>query len=109
MHEAFAQSDVVVGSHSTGVIEALMSLKPPIFFSTAKWGDYFEVKQFNSIYHIFANTPEELVNYARESKNISKNSLRDLQNMYFGDPYRNGGKWVVDQLESALRSGRITK
>ncbi len=109
MHEAFTQCDVVVGSHSTGVLEALMCLRPPIFFNTNKWGDYFELKSFALSSGLFAENPDELINYVRSSQNFSREALKDLQEIFFGDPYKNGGKWVVDQLEEALSKGFITK
>ena len=40
---------------------------------------------------------------------VSKEDLKKLQEKYFGDPYKNGSKWVVDQLEDALLKGRMTK
>ena len=109
MHEAFAQCDVVVGSHSTGVLEALMCLRPPIFFNTDKWGDYFELKSLSLPCNLFADNPTELINYIKESINISPDVLKRLQKMFFGNPYKNGCKWVVDQLEDVLSNGCITK
>ncbi|MCH8986769.1 hypothetical protein IIA94_01225, partial [Patescibacteria group bacterium] len=40
IQEAIQNADVVVGCHSTGVLEALLQLKVPVFLRTQKWGDY---------------------------------------------------------------------
>ena len=98
MHEAIAQCDVTVGSYSTGVLEALLQLKPFVFFRTGKWGDYFELKSSDYRYHFFAENPNELIDYIRKSREIPREVLMELREKYFGDPYKNGSKWVVDQV-----------
>ena len=103
MNEAVARCDVVVGSHSTAVLESLLQLKPPIFYDTGKWGDYFELKSFNSKYSFIAETPQELLGLVRGSKNIPQAILKELQNKFFGDPYMNGSAWVVDELEKRIK------
>jgi len=95
--QAAAQSDVVVGSHSSAVLEALLQLKPIVFFWTNKWGDYFDIKILDKESRFFANNPEELVDYIRKSRNMPKQVLRQLQERFFGNPHQNGGKWVVEQ------------
>jgi len=101
MREAIPQSDVVVGSHSTAVLESLLHLKPFIFFWTNKWGDYFEIKSLNQG-HFFAKNPKELVDCVRNSVYASEDKLKKLQNRFFGNPYQNGSKWVVEQAEKFL-------
>src|ERR1035437_3080740 len=103
MHDAIAQCDVVIGSYSTGVLEAPLLLKPFIFFQTKKWGDYFELKSFDSRYCFFAENPQELIELVRKSKTIPKETLEKLQRRFFGDPYINGSKWVVEQVEKLLK------
>lgn len=95
--QAAAQSDVVVGSHSSAVLEALLQLKPIVFFWTNKWGDYFGVKDLDKEGQFFASNPEELVEYIRKSGQMSQDILKQLQERFFGDPSQNGGKWVVEQ------------
>ncbi|MDI6591678.1 MAG: hypothetical protein QME61_01945 [Patescibacteria group bacterium] len=102
MHQAISKCEVVVGCHSTGVLEALLQLKPPIFFRTQKWGDYLELKDFGSQNKYFAENPEELVRLVKENVIASKEDLKRLRERFFGDPYQNGSKWVVDQLEENL-------
>jgi hypothetical protein len=91
MQEAIAVCDMVVGSHSTAVLEALLVEKPMVFFATNKWGDYFSLKGYHSHYIFYA-----------ENKNIPVEILNGLKKRFFGDPYQNGSKWVVSELVSAM-------
>lgn len=108
IHEAIAQCDVVVGSYSTGTLEALLQLKPLVFFNTNKWGDYFNLREYDNG-SFFAENIEELIDRIKKAMNVSVDIIQDLQERYFGDPYKNGSKWVVDQLEDALLKGYVTK
>ncbi|MBT4207190.1 hypothetical protein HOE22_02470 [Candidatus Woesearchaeota archaeon] len=100
IQDAISECDIVVGSNSTAVLEALLQLKPLVFFDTKKWGDYFEMKSFESSYKFFAENPAELVKYIKENVDMSEDVLKKLQEKFFGDPYKNGSEWVVDQLKS---------
>lgn len=97
--DAIAQSDVVVGTHSTAVLEALFELKPIVFFATKKWGDYFTLKSFHPQYNFYAEDFQALIECIRKSDQIPEIVLRGLLERFFGDPYQNGSKWAVDQLE----------
>jgi len=96
VQEAVSLCDVVVGSHSTAALEALFGLKPPIFYETKRWGDYFSLEEYGSKYRFFAKTPTELIDCVFQSKDIPTEILKKLQERFFGDPYKNGSKWVVD-------------
>lgn len=102
IHEAITQCDVVVGCYSTGVLEALLQLKPMVFFQTNKWGDYYELKSFNSEHCFFAENPQALTECVEKSVDIPEDVLKTLQNRFFGDPHMNGSKWVVEQVEGFL-------
>jgi len=102
MVEAIAQCDAVVGSHTGGALEALLQLKPMIFFLTKRWGDYFELKSFKLGRSFIAESPQELLVLIRKSKDIPKETLMELQLHFFGDPYMNGSKWVVGEVEKLL-------
>jgi len=95
-------SEVVVGTMSTAVLEALLQLKVPVFFKTQKWGDYFELRDYGQDHPFFANNQAELVEKIKNARSVSKDNLSKLLERFFGDPYKNGGKWVVDQLEKVL-------
>ncbi len=102
MQDAIGIADVVVGSQSTGVIEATLLAKPFVFFKTKKWGDYFDMKSFDSEHHFFAETPEELVLYVKESTEVPHHVLEIVRERFFGDPNLNGSTWVVDRLITLL-------
>lgn len=100
MHEAIAQCDVVVGSYSTGVLEALLQYKMPIFFKTQRWEDYFELKALGSG-QFFAQNPTELTAKII-NRSASREDLEALQGRFFGDPYKNGSQWAVEQAQKYL-------
>lgn len=104
MQEAITGCDVVVGSHSTAVLEALLQGKPCVLFDTKKWGDYFELEPFNTRARVFAKTPDEFIDFVRKSQHIPAEILAELREMYFGDSKKNGSAWAVDQLEELLRA-----
>ena len=102
--DAILKCEVAVGTMSTAVVEALFGHKVPILFYTKKWGDYFSLKEYDDG-SFFAENPEELIKKIKNSRSISKDTINDLLKRYFGDPYQNGGRWVVDQLEEVLLKG----
>lgn len=102
MQEAIAKTDVVAGSHSTAVLEALMQQKTAVSFWTDKWGDYFEMGNADTRDFFFAENPEELVSRIRNSFNAPKEKLKHLQERFFGNPYQNGSKWAVGQIKNYL-------
>lgn len=103
IQDAIGRSDVVVGSHSTAVLEALFQMRPIVFFKTHKWGDYFGLESMNSRYGIFADKPEQLVQFVIESERAPQSTLEELREMFFGDPYKNGSAWVVNEIENRIR------
>lgn len=102
LQDAIKDNDVVVGSNSTAVLEALFQNKVPILFNTQKWGDVFGIKDYGENHPFFANNKQELVEKIRNIKSISTQDLKNLLERYFGDPYRNGSKWLVEQAEKNL-------
>lgn len=102
IHDAIGQCDVVVGSYSTAVLEALQQFRIPIFFRTKKWGDYFNLKSYDEKQTFFAEDAQELIAKIKNARTVPKENLKRLQERYFGDPYKNGSAWVVGQLQSAI-------
>ena len=102
VQDAVAGSDVVVGTHSTAALEGLLQLKTPIFFYTKKWGDYFGLGDHPGNHPFFASNPQELVEKIRNVRLVSEVELKMLQTNYFGDPYKNGSKWAVEQLKNSI-------
>ncbi len=101
MNEAIEKCDVVVGSHTTGVLEAVLLLRPFVFFDTKKWGDYFELASYDGG-TFFAKDPAHLVKRVLESKEVSPQSILNLRERFFGDPYKNGSQWVVEEAIKGL-------
>lgn len=103
MQEAIKSCDVTVGSYSTAVLEAFIQLKTPIFFRTKKWGDYYDIRDYDEKHSFFAEDVQELIAKIKSVHSVSPNTLKDLRERYFGDPSRNGSKWVVDRMEEYLK------
>ncbi len=104
VQDAIVRADVVTGCYSTAVLEAFIQLKPPVFFRTRKWGDYYGLKDYDTQHSFFAESPEELIDKILAARASSRDTLAILREQYFGDPYKNGSAWVVDQL--ALWTGK---
>lgn len=102
IHDAIERADVVVGAHSTGVLEALLQLKVPVYFRTQKWGDYYEFS-IGGDSPFFAETPDELIRKIKKADTIPIEERRRLQERYFGDPRENGSAWVVERALRALQ------
>lgn len=95
---ALPHCEVAIGTMSTAVMEALFENKVPIYFRTQKWGDYFELEHYCRG-QFFASDLSDLMEKISSARSVSKQELLDLKERFFGDPYKNGSKWVVDQLE----------
>lgn len=102
IQEAVKDNEVVVGSHSTAVLEALFLSRVPILFKTKKWGDCFGLEDYGQAHPFFAENSDELVDRIKRARTIPQIDLDKLQERYFGDRSRNGSKWVVDQTEEVL-------
>ena len=48
VYEAISSFDLVVGSHSTAVIDSVRLHKPFLLLNTIKWGNYFNVNDEES-------------------------------------------------------------
>lgn len=80
-------------------MEALLQLKIPIFFRTQKWGDYYGMMESSGGQRFFAENPKELIEKIKGAHAIPRKLIADLREQYFGDPHRNGSKWVVEQVK----------
>ncbi len=102
MQEAIENTDVVVGCHSTGVLEASLQGKVPIFIQSKKWGDYYHMSDSPDRKHFFAQNPTDLSLKIGQSKDIPRSTISELCTQYFGDPKKNGSAWAVGMLEQNL-------
>ncbi len=103
MQVAIQDADVVVGARSTGVLEALLQFKIPIFLRTRKWGDYYNLTKSNEGRHFFAENPTELIEKINGARAIPHKLIIDMSEKYFGDVYKNGSKWVIDSVENFFK------
>lgn len=97
--EAIVISDVVVGSNSTGVLDALRYDKPIVTFKTRKWGDYFDLVSYHQIPNIYSENEEDFLNNIHRAHEIPKASLQKLKYFFFDIQERDGGKWIVDRMQ----------
>lgn len=102
MQDAIRMADVVVGSHSTAVLEALLVGKPIVFFKTKKWGDYFELRSYESEHTLYADEEDVFIRAVLKAHTMTPQVITDLAQRFFGDPYQNGSAWAVAELEAAL-------
>lgn len=102
IHDAVKDSNVVVGSYSTAVLEAVLQNKVPLFCHTQKWGDYYGFKKTGESSIFFTDNPDELLKKVENAKTVQMRELNNLREKYFGDPYQNGSKWVVDTLIESI-------
>ena len=98
MQGALRNAEVAVGCHSTGVLEALVVGRPPVFIRTHKWGDYYDFASSRETQPFLADSPDELLARIRTVRTLPDALLGTLRERYFGDPAKNGSEWVVEQL-----------
>jgi hypothetical protein len=103
IHQAITRSDVVVGCYSTAVLEGLLQFKPLVFFNTQRWGDYYEFQAIEAARGFFAKSPEMAPECVKAVLQTPRETLEQLRGYFWGDPTRDGGKWVVDQIERLLQ------
>jgi hypothetical protein len=105
--EAFGIVDVVVGSNSTGVLDGLRYDKPIITFKTRKWGDYFDIVEYHQLEDIYAQDPQEFLRFVRQAPQRPQSVWRPLKHFFFDAQERNGGVWIVDQMQNFASQKRL--
>lgn len=102
VQDAVREHDVIIGSLSTAVLEGLLQYKVPIFFNTRKWGDCYDLQNTGVGQPFFAEDPDALIAKISQATTISKQEIQKLQDRFFGNPYRNGSAWAVEEVEKYL-------
>ncbi|NUQ00845.1 MAG: hypothetical protein HUU35_13430, partial [Armatimonadetes bacterium] len=96
IHEAVANADVVVGSHSTAVIEASLQETPFVLVATQQWGDYFEVADGVQP-ALYVTTPADLlVSIDAHGTAPDRGRIRQLRERFFGQPGASGTAWLAE-------------
>jgi hypothetical protein len=91
--ECFKDADIVVGTHSTAIFEALAIGKPILLMNTPKWGDYFDLKDHLA----WVNSPKDFKCKLEEVlKADNKKVWTDLYRRFFDTC--SGTDWIVSKI-----------
>jgi len=103
--QAIAAADVVIGSHSTAVIDASLAGVPFILVATQKWGDYFELESFDAPWAVYvrdvAGLDDSLAALAEGAETAE--TLRALRERFYGSGESDGSLWVARKALDGLR------
>ena len=105
--QAFVEANVVLGSHSTGVIDASLMGVPFVLVSTRKWGDYFELSGYDAPFRMYVQDTDELdlsLHWLKENNPTSV--LESVRNRFYGDGVSDGSRWVAERAFAAM-NGRL--
>lgn len=107
--QSMKNAHVVVGSHSTVVLESSLYLKPFIFYQTPMWQDYFNIeslgKEFECPHSVYCRSPEELEKAILNSQIKTSDLeifLNKISQSFFGDQEKLGHDWILKELESEI-------
>ena len=104
LREAYASSDVVIGAHSTAILEAALALKPIVFLRTKKWGDYYDTR-VGKIGELVEH-PKDVVSTIHSAVSTPSDELRSRKDYLWGNTSVNGAASVVDRIERILQHER---
>lgn len=100
IEEVFNQSSLVLGTHSTAVIEASKYLVPFAILSTTKWQDYFSIQKTSSPYKNYIKNNEDLLELLSSiKKNDFSPYLKLIRTNYFGDKI--GLDWIKKEINQS--------
>jgi hypothetical protein len=108
--EAMDGYDAVVGSHSTGVLDATWLNKPFVFVSTPKWGDYFDLASNQELSWLLARDAESLVASLKCWEQSGPARIcSNIRTRFYGDPSQDGCAWVVGTIRDmrTRKSGKL--
>jgi len=96
--ECFKNADIILGTHSTAVLEAMSLDKPILILNTAKWGDYFS---FNALFEgncpFWVKSPGEIQKKIDEALTSDRDWI-ELYSNFFGED--SGTEWILKKIES---------
>ena len=104
---AFLEADVVIGSHSTGVIDASLMDVPFLLVATLKWGDYFELSGYDAPFRIYTQDIHDFdisLNWLQQNDPTS--TLESIRKRFYGNGVSDGSRWVAEAA-FAVVSGRL--
>lgn len=100
--DCFQSADLVVGTHSTAVLEALALNKPILILNTKKWGDYFNLSEKFSpqICPFWVQTPDHLLERVEYVLNQRGSEIwRENFRLFFGEN-ASGSEWVIKKIKT---------
>lgn len=101
--EAMDYADVVIGSHSTVILESSLYLKPFIFIETAMWGDYYDIKslceKIHCPYRVIISEKDQISSAVQTAYSVnSQDFLNEISKVFFGNQSISGTDWICRQL-----------
>jgi hypothetical protein len=97
--DCFLNADVVIGTHSTAILEALWLNKPILVLNTKKWGDYFDLQNSRVGKKVWVNDPSELIEKIRNlEQNQTSDALKELWINYFSQ--QSGSDWIIEKINT---------
>jgi len=94
--DALKEADVVVGSYSSALFDAIRCLKPVVIFDTSVWQDLHGLADYGIAQR--ATSPEEIVKKVFETLDIPKRTLSSFRRQVWGEPYEDSGPTYDFQL-----------
>ena len=91
IYDAIMSCDIIVGSHSTAVLDAVKLNKPFMLVNTKKWGNYFKVDEMFFIKNI--QEIDEKISL------INRNYFNKIKEKYFGKDDDSGIDWIINKIK----------
>ena len=90
IYEAISNCDLIIGSHSTAVLNASKLNKNFLLVNTSKWGNYFQLSD-----EMFVENVDDLKTKIRQLKN---QNLNKIKSKFFGEDDLDGSRWLLNQI-----------
>ena len=95
MFEAISNCELVVGSHSTAVLDASLLNTKFFLVNTKKWGNYFELGD-----NYFSITPDD---FRSKLQSLPEQNLGSMKERWFGVGNMSGVDFVVSRVKSSFK------
>lgn len=105
MEPALAHTDVVIGSHSTALLEALYFYKPILVLRTERWGDYFSLAPVAP--QVLVDRPGALPVALTTAVQQGLGPVTALRSRFWGSLSFSGPQTIVAVIRDYLRSGQL--
>ena len=99
VYEAFGEADVVLGTYSSALSEAILALKPVVIVATTFTYGHHLVRAGLAEW---AASPDGVVEVVQRAATISLADRRARRNALWGDGLRNGAELILDQAQQRM-------